>query len=95
VLADTQGVQKKKQKARKTLASLDSLAAELSHISAAAAAGSSSGAGAQRPEQQQARKGTGSSIKSSKARLAMGVAESARIQKVLQHPAYKADPFQV
>lgn len=100
LLPAVQGVQKKKQKkkATKTLASLDSLAAELGHISAAAG-GSSSKAGAQPSEQQQALllagKGTKSSIKRSKARLAVGVTESARLQKVLQHPSYKADPFQV
>jgi hypothetical protein len=94
-----QGVQKKKKKQRssKTLASLDSLAAELSNIPAAAAVsskGSSSIA-----EQQQALllrgKGTKSSIKRSKARMAVGVVESSRLQKVLQHPAYKTDPIQV
>jgi hypothetical protein len=98
-----QGVQKKQKKASKTLASLDSLAAELTHITAAAATAdgknSSSDKGGSLSEQQQALllkgKGTRSSIKRSKARLAVGVSESARLQKVLQHPAYKADPIQV
>jgi hypothetical protein len=99
---DTQGVQKRKKKPAKTIASLDSLAAELNHITtsaAAAAAAGGSAADAQLSELQQARllagKGTESSIKRSKARLAMGVTESARLQRVLQHPAYKADPIQV
>lgn len=97
-----QGVQKKKSKAAKTLASLDSLAAELTHITAAAATSGSKGGGSNGSslsEQQQALllrgKGTRSSIKRSKARLAVGVSESARLQKVLQHPAYKVDPIQV
>lgn len=95
-----QGVQKKKKKQRssKTLASLDSLAAELSNIPAAAA-GSSKGSSSSIAEQQQALllrgKGTKSSIKRSKARVAVGVVESSRLQKVLQHPAYKTDPIQV
>jgi hypothetical protein len=40
-------------------------------------------------------KGTKSSIKRSKARLAVGVSESTRLHKVLQHPSFKADPVQV
>lgn len=97
-----QGVQKKRKKQRsaQTLASLDSLAAELSNIpTAAAAAGGSKGGSSNISEQQQALllkgKGTKSSIKRSKARLAVGVVESTRLQKVLTHPAYQTDPIQV
>lgn len=94
---------KKRKKAAKTLASLDSLAAELNHITTATAGagagdGSNSSSGGKLSEQQAALvlkgKGTKSSIKRSKARMAVSVTESSRLQKVLQHPAYKADPVQ-
>ncbi|WIA17454.1 hypothetical protein OEZ85_014299 [Tetradesmus obliquus] len=52
--------------------------------------------GQQQQQQQQQRfgKGTKSSIKRSKARLAVGISEMQRLQQVMQHPMYKADPIQ-
>lgn len=79
----------KKKGSAATLASLDSLAAELDGVVAAAAA---SGSGSGSSSKQQAR-GTKSSIKRSRARLAVGVSETQRLQRVLAHPAYQADPI--
>jgi hypothetical protein len=77
-----------KKKAAATLASLDSLAAELDAAAAAAGASSASASSKQRLA-----KGTKSSIKRSKARLAVGVAEGQRLHRVMAHPAYRADPI--
>jgi hypothetical protein len=87
-----QGVKKKKGKAKSALPDLRSLAGELEQL-----AGLQDGQGQQQgqPQQQQrSEKGTKSSIKRSKARLAVGISEMQRLQQVMQHPMYKADPIQ-
>lgn len=84
-LSVQKGVKKKKSKAKSQLPDLQSLAGELEQL-----------AGLQQQDKQPQRsgKGTKSSIKRSKARLAVTVLEMQRLQQVMQHPSYKADPLQ-
>eukprot|EP00878_Enallax_costatus_P008634 GHUV01009028.1.p1 GENE.GHUV01009028.1~~GHUV01009028.1.p1 ORF type:complete len:182 (+),score=61.33 GHUV01009028.1:332-877(+) len=77
-------VQKKKGRSKSALPNLQSLAGELDQLVQL---------GAQQ-EQQRPGKGIRSSIKRSKARLAITVSETQRLQQVLQHPTYVADPIQ-
>ncbi|KAF8055334.1 KLHDC4 [Scenedesmus sp. PABB004] len=81
------GVKKRRRRAGAAapLPSLASLAGELDSLQAGLAA---PGARARA----QPGKGTRSSVKRAKARLALGVAEGARLAAVLGHPQYRADP---
>jgi hypothetical protein len=86
------GLRKRKGKAKSALPDLQSLAGELEQL-AGLHDGQSQQQG-QSKQQQRSGKGIKSSIKRSKARLAVGIAEMQRLQQVMQHPMYKADPIQ-
>lgn len=79
-------VQKRRGKKAAALPDLRSLAGELKQLAAA------QGQEQKQQQQQQSRKGTGSSVKRAKARLALGLRESQRLQQVLAHPSFQADP---
>ncbi len=76
-------IKKKKAKNKTALPNLQSLAGELEQLAQLGA----------KQQQQQPGKGTHSSIKRSKARLAITISETQRLQQVLQHPLYKVDPI--
>lgn len=78
------GIKKKKARSKSSLPNLQSLAGELEQLAQLGT----------KQESQRPGKGISSSIKRSKARLAVTVSESQRLQQVLQHPMYKADPIQ-
>jgi hypothetical protein len=86
------GLKKRKGKAKAALPDLQSLAGELEQL-AGLQDGQSQQQG-QSKQQQHSGKGTKSSIKRSKARLAVGISEMQRLQQVMQHPVFKADPIQ-
>ncbi|KAF6257286.1 hypothetical protein COO60DRAFT_1640105 [Scenedesmus sp. NREL 46B-D3] len=92
-LQANKGLKKKKRKRKSALPDLQSLAGELEQL-----AGLQDSEGQQQAQQkrqqQRSGKGTKSSIKRSKARLAVGISEMQRLQQVVQHPMYKADPIQ-
>lgn len=87
------GVKKKRGKAKSALPDLRSLAGELEQL-AGLQENDNQQQGQQQQQQQRSGKGTKSSIKRSKARLAVGISEMQRLQQVMQHPMYKADPIQ-
>lgn len=76
-------VKKKKGKSKSALPNLQSLAGELEQLVQSSA----------KQEQQRPGKGISSSVKRSRARLAISVSETQRLQQVLQHPTYQADPI--
>jgi hypothetical protein len=86
-----QGVKKKRGKAKAALPDLSSLAGELEQL--AGLQDKSAQQQGQSKQQQRSGKGTQRSIKRSKARLAVGISEMQRLQQVMQHPTYKADPI--
>jgi hypothetical protein len=91
-LQTKKGLKKRKGKAKSVLPDLQSLAGELEQL--AGLQDSQPQQQGQSKQQQRSGKGTKSSIKRSKARLAVGISEMQRLQQVMQHPVFKADPIQ-
>ncbi|GBF95091.1 hypothetical protein Rsub_07675 [Raphidocelis subcapitata] len=80
------GVAKKRKAKSKPLPTLDSLAGALSAVEAAVSDSKASKA-------KQSDKGRGSSVKRLKARRAIALTETQRLQAVMEHPSFKADPL--
>ncbi|KAI8465301.1 MAG: hypothetical protein J3K34DRAFT_396195 [Monoraphidium minutum] len=94
--APGRGVTKKRK--AKPLPTLDSLAGALSELGAGgeaggAAGGGGGGGGLSGKAKHMASKGRGSSVKRLKARQAIALSEAHRLQQVLEHPSYQADPL--
>eukprot|EP00879_Flechtneria_rotunda_P017034 GHRR01017838.1.p1 GENE.GHRR01017838.1~~GHRR01017838.1.p1 ORF type:complete len:175 (+),score=66.63 GHRR01017838.1:385-909(+) len=81
------GVSKKRKKQQ--LPSLESLAGQIEEMT-----GQLNGQQQHQQDSKRPGRGKSSSIKRSKARLAVTVSETQRLQQVLQHPLYQADPIQ-